>query len=100
MDVVSPYPPIGVGSIYMHIFIYNVFLTTQHVPHLAKCLGLAPVLVSTIRIRIQGASSRSDCAVTITLGVKFLNFYFLFKHIPALSIFSDVRAQRLQISEY
>jgi hypothetical protein len=29
-----PLPTIGVGSIYMHIFICNVFLTTQHVPHL------------------------------------------------------------------
>jgi hypothetical protein len=25
-----PPPPIGVGSIYMHIFICNVFLTTQY----------------------------------------------------------------------
>jgi hypothetical protein len=25
-----PLPPIGVGSIYMHIFMCNVFLTTQY----------------------------------------------------------------------
>jgi hypothetical protein len=29
------YPPIGVGSIYKHIFICNAFLTTQHVPYLS-----------------------------------------------------------------
>ncbi len=31
-----PLSPIWVGSIYMHIFICNVFLITQHVPHPPK----------------------------------------------------------------
>ncbi len=30
-------PPIGVGSIYMHIFICIVFLTTQHVSYIRVC---------------------------------------------------------------